>query len=1073
MSEQHVKAIFSAVDNGFTSNIGRFTKGLSGFEKQAKGSEKKSESMFSSIFKGGLALKGVTAGFVAMKNAVGDAVSRVDTLNQFPKMMQQLGYETDSVEKSMDKLVKGIDGLPTRLDDVVSTTQQLTMITGDLEQATDLTLALNNAFLASGAGAEDASRGLVQYTQMLSSGKVDMQSWKTLQETMPLALTKTAESFGFAGTSAENDFYEALQSGKITFNDFSNRLIELNKGVDGFAEIAKTNSKGIATSFKNIQTAVVNGTAKVITAFDNLSKALTGRDIAGNLDVLKKIIANGFDNIAKVLSMVQPLFKAVGDSIRWLARDSVVLRPVLIALASGFAALMIVEKINKLISEHGSLQNALIKNLVAKPGILKKITTQILAMNTAYAVGSAGLTGFSAVAGGLGTVFAGLGASVKGFLASIGPVGWAIGGVSAALGGLYAILSKTSPEMEKLSEEAKESANSMAEVRQSVEDGAKSYERNVGAIESTGNSYKQLASRIEELANTQNRTSGQTREMNEAIASVNGYLGENIIQYDKSTDSINMTAEAMQEYIDVAMKEKELEAVQQRLLDLKIERGKIDAENKVITDKLTEAEKERDGHLVTFTGNGKLAKKAVEDLTQAKNDALTSEQIISEEEKALNERKIELYNEVSEKEKEMHDQSVALTEEEKALMEERKKLYEDFKTSVINSLDEINTKSKYSLEQVEENWKKNAAAAQSWGENLGVIAQNTSKEFVQYLQQLGIENASLIEELANKPAEEQQRIYQQWLELGNAGQQGYIDSVNGKKPEVEQVNKETGVSATRSFADGINGSKRMTDNAGANIRQGVVDNVSNNLGSDLNREGNIAGSRLSDGLESTQGETKGAAEVIKSAALEALKEGYTNFKLAGELSSMGFMQGLKALQNPVKNAGQFIAGKGVDGARSTYSSFVSAGRYAGQGFVSGISSQSGSAYNAAYRMASNAMSAVKRRMKIHSPSREMMKLGNYSVDGFVNPIKDRSKEVYNAFSDMVDTRGIENELNSNIAGLDASMSTDISSNINSNVEVGQQPAEFTFNLFGKTFKAFVDDISKVQNDNINLNLSYS
>lgn len=1073
MSEQHIKAIVSAVDNGFTSNMGKFTKGLSNFDSQAKDSEKKSESMFSSILKGGAVLKATAIGFNAVKDAIGGAVSRVDTLNQFPRMMQQLGYETDAVKGSMDKLVKGIDGLPTKLDDVVSTTQQLAMITGDLEQATDLTLALNNAFLASGSSAADASRGLQQFTQMLSSGKVDMQSWKTLQETMPLALTKTAESFGFAGESAKNDFYEALKNGEITFREFSNKLIELNDGVGGFAELAKTNSKGIATSFKNIQTAVVNGTAKVITSFDRLSKALTGRDIAGNLDVLKRVITTSFDAIAKSILVVEPLFKAIGDSIRWLARDSVVLRPVLIGLASGFASLMVIKKINSLINEHGSLQDALFKKLTKKPGILKSITTQILAMNTAYTVGSAGLSGLSAVAGGLGGVFGALGASIKGFMASIGPVGWAIGGITAALGGLYAILSKTSPEMEKLSDEAKQSADSMNAVRESVEDGSKSYERNVGVIKSTGDSYKQLASRIEELANTQNRSSGQTKEMNEAIASVNQYLGENIVQYDKKTKALNITADAMQDYIDVAMKEKELEAVQQRLLDLRLERSKIDAENKVITDKLTEAEKERDSHLITFIGNGKLAKEAVNDLSKAKEDALTSEEAIAEEEKILNERKIELYNEVAEKEKEVHDQSVALTEEEKVLIEERKKLYDDFKSSVITSLDEINTQSKYSLEQVEENWKKNAEAAKSWGENLGTIAQNTSMEFVQYLQQLGIENASLIEELANKPAEEQQRIYEEWLKLGNSGQQGYIDSVNGKKAEIEQVNKETGKSATNSFASGIRESKGVTDDAGANIRQGVVDNVSNNLASDMNREGNIAGNELSDGLEGTQGETVAAVETIKNSALGALKEGYKRFGIAGEHSSIGFIQGLKGLQNPVKNAGAFIANKGVEGARSTYNSFVSAGRYAGQGFVNGIASKSGAAYNAAYRMANNAMYAVKRRMQIHSPSRVMMKLGNYSVDGFINPVKDRAKEVYNAFSDMVDVTGVEKELNSNIAGLDASMNTDISSNINGFVEIGKQAAEFTFNLFGKSFTAFVDDISKVQNDNINLNLSYN
>ena len=56
------------------------------------------------------------------------------------------------------------------------------------------------------------------------------------------------------------------------FSDFSKRLIELNKGVNGFAEMAKKNSEGIRTSFTNIVSAIAKGIANVITEFDKLSK---------------------------------------------------------------------------------------------------------------------------------------------------------------------------------------------------------------------------------------------------------------------------------------------------------------------------------------------------------------------------------------------------------------------------------------------------------------------------------------------------------------------------------------------------------------------------------------------------------------------------------------------------------------------------------------------------------------------------------------------------------------------------------------------------------------------------------
>ena len=121
-------------------------------------------------------------------------------------------------------------------------------MTGDLKKATKTTLALNDAFLASGASTEDASRGLTQYIQMLSKGTVDLQSWRSLQETMGVALNDVAKAFGFAGASAQNDLYKALQDGSITFDQFNDKLIELDGGVNGFASRAKTASDGIATA---------------------------------------------------------------------------------------------------------------------------------------------------------------------------------------------------------------------------------------------------------------------------------------------------------------------------------------------------------------------------------------------------------------------------------------------------------------------------------------------------------------------------------------------------------------------------------------------------------------------------------------------------------------------------------------------------------------------------------------------------------------------------------------------------------------------------------------------------------
>ena len=272
----------------------------------------------------GLAYKGIDM----VKNSLDGAIDRYDTLNQFPRVMALMGFDAEESEKAINKLSDGIQGLPTRLDEVAATAQSIAIMTGDLDGAVDTTLALNNAFLASGASAQDAQRGLDQYVQMLSKGEVDLQSWRTLQETMPYALRKTAEAFGFTGESATNDFYDALKSGEITMSEFNAKLIELDQAQGGFAETAQTASGGIKTAWTNMKTWIVMGVADVIAAIDD---ALGGvGSIEGAINSLKPIVQGVFGWIANTA------IPAVANGVQWLRDRFNEWRPTLENVLKGF-----------------------------------------------------------------------------------------------------------------------------------------------------------------------------------------------------------------------------------------------------------------------------------------------------------------------------------------------------------------------------------------------------------------------------------------------------------------------------------------------------------------------------------------------------------------------------------------------------------------------------------------------------------------------------------------------------------------------------------------------------------------
>ncbi|MEC3942645.1 tape measure protein [Enterococcus mundtii] len=347
-------------------------------------------------------VKVAAAAFNVLKNSLDSAISRFDTMQKFPKVMKALGFSAEDSQKSINKLSDGIDGLPTKLDDVVASTQQMTAITGDLDRSTDTVLALNNAFLASGASTEDASRGMQQYNQMLSTGQVDLESWKTLQETMPLALQKTAEAMGFVGKSAQRDLYNALKEGTVTFDQFQDKLIELGTGTGMLATLAKENSLGIATSFGNLSNAVSKGVANLITKFDELVQKLTGKTIAQNIDSMKSIINESFEEMSKVMDILIDNTDDMISAFKGLLDIVELLAPAFIAATGAYVGFKTALALGTLISFVGKIYGVItaLGSMVSMFGV----------SGTAYALLSAiipaGLTVFQLLSGVIGAAVA-------------------------------------------------------------------------------------------------------------------------------------------------------------------------------------------------------------------------------------------------------------------------------------------------------------------------------------------------------------------------------------------------------------------------------------------------------------------------------------------------------------------------------------------------------------------------------------------------------------------------------------------------------------------------------------------
>lgn len=352
------------------------------------------------------------AGIGAIRDSLDAAISRVDTLNQFPRVMQNIGFSADEAASTVDELSKGIEGLPTSLDQIVSTTQAFALTLGDLGQAADVALAVNDGLLAFGASSYEASLAVRQLNQMIATNKYDMQSWNSINSMAPGLLDTVARGMlGASGSAAQ--LREALNSGQISTDQFLDALVKLDteggNGVTAFSETARTATGGIKTSMDNVKTAITKNLANIIDALNGSGA------ISDFFDGLK-------DVINKVGGGLTIAAQKVGEFIGFLTSGTPQAQASCAAIAVaiggiGVAALSI--NFNRLISEGGALSGV----FTGLSTVINRLRSGFVSFQLATTLAGGGLRGVAS--------------AVSSLLGPVGMVAAVIGGLAAAFLGLY------------------------------------------------------------------------------------------------------------------------------------------------------------------------------------------------------------------------------------------------------------------------------------------------------------------------------------------------------------------------------------------------------------------------------------------------------------------------------------------------------------------------------------------------------------------------------------------------------------------------------------------------------------
>lgn len=381
MESYSVEAILTATDRNFSramrnasqaaqkadSAIGKASGGTSKFSTEADKASRSSRTMNVSamgILKAVGAYKVASAAVGLVKNSVGSAIQRVDTLNNSARTFENMGFGKGETSKAMEALKKSIQGLPTPLDAAVRGLQLLSASIGDIGKSQQIFEALNNGILGFGGSAEQVDNAVRQLSQSFSNGKVDAETWNSLIDAgMGPALNALAKTMNMT----TGEMKEGLSKGTISVEQFQDSLIELNKngggGLSSLQKIAQDSTKGISTSIANMKTAVSRGVANVVTGIDKALAQTNLKSISNVINQVGSAMEAGLNKfVEKIPDVINFITQLVGI-IKTLA-------PVIVPVVAGFTTLTGILKAMQIVKTVTGAITAFNAVLMANPIVL-------------------------------------------------------------------------------------------------------------------------------------------------------------------------------------------------------------------------------------------------------------------------------------------------------------------------------------------------------------------------------------------------------------------------------------------------------------------------------------------------------------------------------------------------------------------------------------------------------------------------------------------------------------------------------------------------------------------------------
>lgn len=977
-------------------------QGLEGDARKVKGGADQASGGIKNISASLALVKIGAAAFSVLAKSMDSAISRFDTFQTFPSVMSALGESTEDSERAIDKLSSGIDGLPTKLDDIVTTTQRMYSTFQNLDESTDTALALNNALLASGASAGDAQRGSEQYIQSLQKGKFEMEEWKTLQETMTIGLSAIAESFGMT----ERELKDALDSGIISMDDFNDRMIELGTGTGMLADLAKENSQTIETALTNLRNTAARGLADIIEAFSDMTEEISGKSLYDNLESLKGVVNSAFKAISNTIRALAPVITGLVKAFQNLRKIMKPLEPITWGLVAAYTSLLAIRKVNSILEKnkkaleglsivtalltkemHGKtiaqlastkatsadliVQIASNKTLTAKNIILGLLTKQMSFSTAATLLKAKAVTVLNGV-----------------LTALSGPIGWVVGGIGLlAAGGVALVkwLNRSTEEGKKLTKQTDELAESTDELTSEVESNTASYEKQIRRTEASAKANTDLAKKIGELSSQESLSSKQKKELKENIELLNNEVEGLNVAYDEEAKALNMSSEEMQKRIELMAEEEKYNVAKERQLEITKEQHEVDMQLKDIIALREQAQEQLRDKEIT----NKKYRDTVAELDEQEKELTETLQLLAIQYNTTEEVMKEAMENQHEVAKTITGEQIilyeALSESLQQTVDSMRESYQSLQEAATNAFSKIETDTDHTMASMIETLKHNQAAVEEWGQNQAKVikwaGENGYESLIPYIESMTIDSAAELAVLAGATDTEMEKFAQAMEDGGATGKDAFLEAHQMSEEDfnaVKHLVTDTASALTTEIenADFANIGKDVTDGLVKGINVGKVEAV------------DATGEVADDMIEKTK----------QTLQTHSPSKVFTDI---GKDVTDGLAVGVLMNIRTVTNALGLVTRDMPLVFKNTPSQFKTIGQQAMNGLVWGLNNGRSRVMSTARNIANSVARTMQNALKIKSPSGVMRDdVGRWIPEGVADGIEKSSSAVYDAIDKM-------------------------------------------------------------------------